>query len=91
MSQPKPANDNNTTRIAILETNVIYIHEALEKIDRRFDQVDKRFEQVDRRFDAILAELRDNRKESWSQFRWIMGAVFFGIFIPIVLKGFHWL
>ena len=52
---------NNDSRIAVLETTIIHIHETLERIDKRFDSIDRRFDKIDQRFDKI--DLRFDKVE----------------------------
>jgi tetrahydromethanopterin S-methyltransferase subunit G len=58
-------NDDNTTRIAVLETTVGHIHETLERIEKniekgftevnqRIDNIDNRFREVNQRIDNLV-------------------------------------
>lgn len=68
MTQPKAANDSNTTRIAILENTVSHIHEKLERIDKRIMALD---EKLDNRF-MTLNERLEERFERLDSRLWIL-------------------
>lgn len=63
------------TRLALLEQSIGHINESLLRIEKRFDSLETKIEDV--------------RKNSWSQFRWIMGFMFAvaSAFIGMVIKG----
>jgi hypothetical protein len=73
---------NDDTRLALLEQSIGHINESLVRIEKRFDSVDKRF-------DSLETKIEDVRKNSWSQFRWIMGLIFAVVsgFIGMIIKG----
>lgn len=77
------------TRLALLEQSIGHINESLVRIEKRFDSIDKRFDNVDKKFDVLEIRIEDVRKNSWSQFRWIMGFVFafFMAFAAAYIKG----
>lgn len=70
------------TRIALLEQSIGHVNETLHRIEKRFDSVDKRLDVLDGKIEEV-------RKNSWSQFRWIMGFVFafFSAFAAAYVKG----
>jgi hypothetical protein len=63
------------TRLALLEQSIGHINESLARIEKRFDNVEVKIEDV--------------RKNSWSQFRWIMGFIFAvsSAVMGMVIKG----
>lgn len=90
MSHSKLTNDSNTTRIAILETNISHIHETLERIENNmsigFANIHNRFEKIDDRFNKIESKVDSNFK--WLITLYIGGGL--GL-LTVLAKGFHWL
>ena len=82
--------DDNTTRIAVLETTASHIHETLERIEKRLDsmneKIDKGFSEVNGRVDKINDRL-------WSNFLWLLGVIV-GVFMSVtgfIAHALHWI
>jgi archaellum component FlaC len=49
------ANDyNNDTKIAVLQNTNLYIHETLNRIEKRLDKIDDRFNNLENKIDSTL-------------------------------------
>ena len=90
---------SHDARLAVLETTIGHIHEALERIDKRFDVIDKRFDAVDRKFEKMDDRIESLRKEThagfrdlnnrlWFNFIWVVGG-FIGV-LTLIARLFHW-
>lgn len=79
---------SDITRLALLEQSVGHINEAILRIERGFLTIDKNFDKLENRFDRVEKKMENTRHQSWSQFRWIVGAVItlFGTIISVVMK-----
>lgn len=80
-------NDDNTTRIAVLETIVYNISETLKEIKSEIvsfrQEVSEEFKSIRKEFKE---EINDVRKESRAQFRWIMGTILVLFGSPFVVE-----
>src|SRR5579883_747844 len=89
---------SNDAKIAVLETTISHIHEALERIDKRFDSIDRKFDKIDRKFDKVDEEFKllsnkmDTRFDQlnnriWTLFFWMIGgfASMLGILIMLFI------
>ena len=80
-------------RFDSLEKNLDYrferIDKRFDKIDEKFERVDERFNKIDEKFERTHDEIKEIRHQSWSQFKWIMGAILtlFGSFIAAMIKA----
>lgn len=95
---------SNDARIAVLETTISHIHEALERLDKRFDHVDRKFEKMDLHFEKVESKIKDSetslRQEMHSGFRELNNRVWF-IFVWVVTsfvgilgllaRSMHWI
>lgn len=85
--------DDNTTRIAILETTIGHIHETLERIeknmDKGFSEVSAKFGEVNKIIDNIESKMEKGFFETnkridginnqlWSNFKWLLGIMLAG-------------
>ena len=95
MANQKDMISSEEARIMLLEQKNDDFHQALIRIDKRFDSIDERFNKVDQRFDKIdekfgeiRSEIKDVRKEMKSDFRWLL-TIIAGLG-AIMAHGFHW-
>ncbi len=73
------------TRLALLEQSINNINNTLIRFEKRFDKLDVRFDRVDEQLNVI-------RKESNSDFKWLLtifGGLIFSLF-GIMAHSLHW-
>ncbi len=46
-----------------------------KKMDDGFSKIDKKFDKVDEKLEKLDDKIEHVRRQSWSQFRWIIGAI----------------
>jgi hypothetical protein len=82
MRAKQEAHMKDDTRLALLEQSIGHINETMIRIEKRFDAIDKRFDRLENR-------IEDVRKNSWSQFCWVMGFMLAlsTAFAGILIKG----
>jgi hypothetical protein len=65
---------NTDTRIALLEQSIGHINETLNRIDKRLDNLEINMEN----------NFKEVRKDSVSQFRWLLGIIITLFGLPII-------
>jgi chromosome segregation ATPase len=83
------AHMKDDTRLALLEQSISHINETMMRIEKRFDSIDKKFDDANKRFDRLENRIEDVRKNSWSQFCWVMGFMLAvaTAFAGVLIKG----
>lgn len=97
MSHDQKRDDDNTTRIALLEQSIGHIGQSLLRIEKTltdgFNRVDdeiKRLDaKIDNRFDSLSGRMDSLNGRLWQLFFWMIGG-FAGI-LALLAHAVHWI
>jgi hypothetical protein len=104
MKTHRPPSNDHESRITRLEVIIENINQTLIRMDKRFDSIDDSIRDLRKETNDNLIVLRketnettnllkreiiDLRKESMSQFRWVIGTLILSVVLPTILKVFH--
>lgn len=103
MANHKDMISTDEARIMLLEQKNNDFHQALIRIEKRFDQIDKKFDHLDSRFETLERKIDsrfnavDSRIEKLdsridSNFKWLLGFMIPSLLgvLGIVAHGFKW-
>lgn len=83
--------DNNTTRIAVLETIAAQINQTLirleNKMDEGFSRIDKKFDNIERKLERMDDKIDNVRKENTSHFRTTIFTILTLIGTPLLMES----
>ena len=77
-------NNDNTTRIAVLETLIARIDQTLSRIENRMDKLD---EKLEINFNQTRQEMNEIKKENTSQFRITIFTLLTLIGTPLLMES----